>query len=212
MRILPSAILKPKEYLSDRAGGVTVQTAFLSGFIIMLIGGSIEAGYAYWQYNNVSHAAHMGARIAATSNPVAYEMSTMTGLSNGVVAGDPMPDYMITCAGKTNSCTKGQMDQTALKRIVHGRDLDNKCEAAVKRLRGMCDLNEDISVSNVEVTYENSGFGTAGDPADIVPLITVSVKDMYFNFVFLDVFTKNSIVKMPDISVSIISEDMRSAI
>jgi len=74
----------------------------------------------------------------------------------------------------------------------------------------MCDVFEAISKDNIEVIYTHSGLGIAGFPANPAPLITVKVTDMKFDFVFLDLFTPKSFSTMPDVSVSIMAEDLKS--
>jgi len=126
----------------------------------------------------------------------------MTGLEGGVQIGDPIPDYSLSCLGKTQSCNIGSFNSMAMNKIVFGPDDDGSCSKTQKERRGMCDVFEDVRIDNVEVTYTSSGLGTAGFPADPVPLITVKVTDMKFDFVFLDLFTPESFSTMPDVSVS----------
>ena len=189
---------------------MTVPAALLMGLFISLIGASIELGYAYYQYNAAQHAARIGVRIAATSDPVSVMLGDMTGMEQGGDAGDPMPDYNIICAGSSQSCSVGKFDKAAFERIYFGKDNDGVCGATDRERRGMCDMASHLTNSNVMVSYQNSGFGTAGNPADVVPLITVTLTDLRFNFLFLDMITGDRFTAMPDVSVTAMSEDLKT--
>lgn len=191
-------------------GGVSVEASFILMIMVALTGATIEAGYAYFQWNGAQQAARHGARLAATSDPVSQTLGTMTGLGNGVEAGDPMPDYTLSCDGRTASCNQGSFDSTAMNKIVFGPDNDKSCAKTRRERRGMCDVFNDVTKENIEITYTHSGLGTAGFPANPAPLITVKVTDMKFDFVLLDLFTPDSFSTMPDVSVSIMAEDLKS--
>lgn len=191
-------------------GGVSVEASLVLMIMVALTGATIEAGYAYFQWNGAQQAARHGARLAATSDPVAQSLETMTGIGNGVEAGDPMPDYTLSCEGKTSSCNQGSFNGAAMNKIVFGPDNDNLCAKTVRDRRGMCDVFDDVTKDNVEIIYTHSGLGTAGYPANPAPLVTVKITDMKFDFVLLDLFTPDSFSTMPDVSVSIMAEDLKS--
>lgn len=191
-------------------GGVSVEASFILMIMVALTGATIEASYAYFQWNGAQQAARHGARLAATSDPVAQSLETMTGIGNGVEAGDPMPDYTLSCEGKTSSCNQGSFNNAAMNKIVFGPDNDNQCAKTVRDRRGMCDVFDDVTKDKVEIIYTHSGLGTAGYPANPAPLVTVKVTDMKFDFVLLDLFTPDSFSTMPDVSVSIMAEDLKS--
>lgn len=199
-----------RRFLKNTRGSVSIEASFLLMIMVALTGATVEAGYAYFQWNGAQQAARHGARLAATSDPVSDELNNMTGIGNGVEAGDPMPDYTLSCAGKTSSCNQGGYSSTAMNKIFFGPDNDNSCAATEKPRRGMCDVFNNITKDNVEVTYTHSGLGTAGFPANPAPLVTVTVTDMKFDFVLLGLFTPDSFSNMPDVSVSIMAEDLKS--
>ncbi len=203
-------IRKIAKLRTDKDGSISVQASLLITMMIGILGASIEVGYAYWQYNAAHHAARMGVRIAATSDPVAVSLNTMTGYDGTTEAGDPLPAYSITCTGTNQSCSSGSFDQTAFERIVYGKDNDGVCGATSRERRGMCDLMSEIQTSNVSIKYENSGFGIVGNPADVIPLITVSVTGLTYNFLFLDIFTGSRFSSMPDVTITAMSEDLKT--
>lgn len=199
-----------RNFFKNTQGSVSVEASFLLMIMVALTGATIEAGYAYFQWNGAQQAARHGARLAATSDPVSRNLLNMTGLGNGVEAGDPMPDYALSCHGKTNRCNQGSFDINAMNKIVFGPDNDQACAKTQRDRRGMCDIFNDVTKDNVEVTYTHSGLGVAGYPANPAPLVTVKVTDMKFDFVLLDLFTPESFSRMPDVSVSIMAEDLKS--
>jgi len=199
-----------RTFFKDTQGTVSVEASFILVIMVALTGATIEAGHAYFQWNGAQQAARHGARLAATTDPVADNLRDMTGLGNGVEPGAPLPEYTRSCSGKTGSCNSGNYNSRAMSDIVYGPDNDGVCGATQKDRRGMCDIFKDVSLENVEVIYRNSGLGAAGFPANPAPLVTVKVTDMKFNFVFLNLFTPDSFSKMPDVTVSIMAEDLKS--
>lgn len=198
-----------KAYKRSTDGAVSVEMSFIVTIMIILTAGVFEAGLAYWQWNAAQQAARHGARLAATSDPIATELRVMTGLGNGIQTGDPFPDYRLNCSGELNSCDQGGFNQTALREIVYGPDGDGLCASTSRARRGICDIVSNIEPKNVEISYASSGLGRAGSPATPAPLITVTVKNLDYNFVFLDAFLPQKFSKIPPVSVSVMSEDLR---
>lgn len=197
-------------FARNRSGAVTVEAGLISGFFVVCIGAAIELGFALWQWNAVQQSARVGVRIAATSDPVARELETMTGLENDTEPGDPMPDYTIYCSGSSGSCSSGNINSAELNRIIYGADNDGVCGQTERERRGVCDLLGRINAQNVEITYRNSGLGTAGNPGNPRPLITLTISDVPLDFAFLDLITNGSLVKIPEVRVSAVAEDLRS--
>lgn len=199
-----------KKFLKQTSGSVASEAAFVMPIVIVLTGCAIEFCYVAYQWNGAIQSARHGARVAATSNPVAVQIRTMTGLGNGVETGDPMPDYSYDCDGETQSCNQGSFDQMAMNSIVYGPDQDLDCGATERARRGMCDVFSNVSEDNVIVNYSHSGFGRAGLPGDPAPLITVTIKGLEFDFFFLDVIAPAGLKEIPAVTASIMGEDLRN--
>lgn len=191
-------------------GAVTVETSLTIMMLIILTGGSIEAGYAFYQYNGAQQAVRTGARIAATSDPVATTVNTMTGLSNSVSQGQAFPDFNITCSDETKSCSQGSYDNQAMQRIIFGPDSDGTCGATSRSRRGMCDVFKDTERSRVDVAYIGSGLGRAGFQADAAPLVSVTLSEVPVNFVFLDLVGLNGVIHLPPIEATLMGEDLKN--
>lgn len=199
---------QPYEHSED--GAVTVETSLIITFLILLTVGLLECGLGLWQWNSAQQAARHGARLAATSDPVAQDLNTMTGLGNGIEAGDPFPEYERVCSGLTNSCNMGEFNQAALTALLYGPDGDLTCANTTRGRRGICDVVSAIRPQNIDISYMGSGLGRAGNPAKPAPLITVTIRDLEFDFIFLDAILPGTFQKIPPVSVSVMSEDLRS--
>ncbi len=199
-----------RNFTQDQSGIASVEFALLSGILIAVTLGAVELGLGFLQYNSVQQAARTGARLAAVSDPVASDMTVMTGLGGGTSAGDAMPAYSRVCSGKTQRCSGGQYSRAAMNAIITGPDNDGTCAATQKARRGLCDVKPGITRQNVTVTYTGSGLGKAGNPAILAPLVTVKVSDLTFDFIVADAFLPASFLKIPDIEVSVMAEDLRT--
>ncbi len=197
-------------YLRAKSGSVSTEAAFVIPVIVILTGCAIEFCYVTYQWNGAIQSARHGARVAATSNPVATQLRDMTGLGQGVEAGDPMPDYSYDCSGSAQSCNQGSFDQAAMNAIVYGPDQDLTCASTARARRGMCDVFDIVSEDNVDINYSHSGFGRAGFPPDPAPLITVTIRDLKFDFVFLDAIAPAGLKTIPPVTASIMGGDLRN--
>jgi len=131
-------------YRSDKSGGVAIENAILSGFLIIIVGATVELQVAYWQWSAARHATTVGARIAAISDPVSNSVLTMTGLSGEVNSGDPIGPYSITCSGASSTCSSGNMNTSEFERIIFGPNNDGLCEHTDRYSHGMCDVFNQI--------------------------------------------------------------------
>lgn len=199
-----------KKFQRDDRAAVTVETSLTIMILILLTGGSIEAGYAFYQYNGAQQAVRTGARIAATTTPVATTVTNMTGLSNRVSTGDSFPSFNITCNDQSQSCSQGRYDRQAMQRIIFGPDADGVCAATSRARRGMCDVFIDTKRSRVDVAYIGSGLGRAGFQGDAAPLVSVTLSEVPLNFFFLDMIGLDGLVYLPPIEATLMGEDLRN--
>lgn len=198
-----------RRFRREEDGVAAVEAALLSGLFVVLIGGGVELGLAFHQHNAALQSARTGARLAATSAPVANELTTMTGMGGGVRAGDPLPAYDIECSGKTRRCSQGSYNHAAMTDLVFGPDGVGCNETQNRAAQGMCDFIK-MDASNVSVRYQSSGLGTAGNPADPVPVITVTISDLTRDYVFLErLFPGTQTLKT--VSVTVMAEDLKGA-
>jgi len=199
-----------KKYRRNKDGATAVSFALNAGLVIILTGATIEMGVAFWQWNTVQQAARHGARLAATSDPIASDISSMTGIGRGVGAGDSMPDFVRVCVGSSGVCSGGSYNSAAVSDLVFGPDHDNTCATNTKKRAGMCDIFSQIKAENVTVEYRGSGLGTAGYPGQPAPIITMRLTGLEYDFVFLDLVAPGMFKTMPDVEVSVMSEDLKT--
>jgi hypothetical protein len=166
-------------------------------------------------------AVQIGARLAAVSDPVA---AGLNGLSHAVVnasvpAGAAMPKFIVTCNGRTASCTcKGTSacrtlkgyDSAAMKTVVFGRGSSSCSDAKSADVVGMCDIFSRITPANVVIVYTQTGLGYAGRPGGPTPTITVSLQDLPFRFFFLRGLMGFHNLQIPASNVSTTAEDLAS--
>lgn len=199
-----------QQYRANDDGSVSVEAALISSIMIALTITAFEICYGFFQWNSAQQAVRVGARLAATTQAVSQSLETMTGMEGGANPGEPMPNYTHNCTGATSSCSAGGFNANAFNEIVFGPDNDGVCGPTSRARRGMCDLFNRVAPGNVEIEYRNSGLGRTGKPASPAPIITVTLKDVEFDFAVLRYFTPQSLRIMPTVSVTVVAEDMRT--
>ena len=206
--------------LRNQSGSILVEFAVLLPVIVLIVFGSVDLLYAFYQWNAAAKAVAVGARIAAVSDPVAIGLNGLTNrvvLSGLAVPRGPMPAFTVTCKGDTATCDcigictgmgGNSYDPTAMNRIVFGRASLRCGESASQRI-GMCDVLPSIKPENVVVVYQQTGLGFAGRPGGPLPTITVSLQKLTFQFFFLqDLGIK---INMPAMTTTITAEDLCSS-
>jgi Flp pilus assembly protein TadG len=196
----------------NQNGGVAVEVAVMIPIIFIFVLGSIDFLFMFLDWNMANKAVQLGARLAAISDPVSADLSTMTGLSATVLPGQPMPAFTRACSTRTStgaigSCTGGTYSPEAMQRIVFGRAGATACSDTG---RGMCHLYSAITPANVTITYTQTGLGYAGRPGGPVPTITVSLQNLRFHFLFLDALLGFAEMTMPPMTTTTTGEHLSS--
>ena len=197
----------------DRNGGVLVEATIMVPLMLVFVLGSIDFLFAFFQWNMANKAVQLGARHAAVSDPVSSDLSSMTGLINGVLPGQPMPAFTRTCStsdptGATGTCTGGRYSAAAMQRIVFGEGGATACGNADA---GMCKFYSSITAANVVIDYTQTGLGYAGRPGGPVPTITVSLQNVPFQFFFLSGLMGFANMTMPAMTTTITGEGLSSS-
>lgn len=220
--------VKVKQFLRDDSAATIVEHAATMLTFFLILFGVIEFSYLYYQWNAATKAVQYGARLAAVSNAVPTGFTAMTGIGGSVYAGDPMPAFDITCFGSnaTGSAVSCQGTITAgtasaLQGIVFGRDhltglsrsvcdFAPKTTEAMRRSVGMCNFlfGNRLQANNVQVRYQYTGLGYAGRPGGPVPTITVSLRNMQYQFIFLNGLMGLAPLNMPSFATTVTGEDL----
>lgn len=199
-----------RHFRCSEDGATSVEVALTSTVFVFVMVGVGEFALAYWQWNSGAKAAQLGARLAAVSDPVAADLKHLTGLSSYVSAGDPMPDFERVCDGRTKTCSDGEYDPDAMAAIVYGRG-NASCPDSPQPLPPMCRILPRIGPENVVITYVNSGLGFAGRPGGPVPIITLEIHDVHFDFMLLDRLLGAEEILMPTFRTTVTGEDLSSS-
>jgi Flp pilus assembly protein TadG len=210
--------MKFSRFVRDQNGGVLVEVTIMLTVVLLVVIGVVDFLFAFYQWNAATKAVEIGARIAAVSDPVAAGLNRLSAvMSPALNPGDPMPYFSVTCDGSkatcvcTGTCTGVRgYNNSAMHNIVFGRG-NSSCVSPNSPLRiGMCNIFSRIDVSNVIVTYTQTGLGYAGSPHGPVPTITVALQNLPFQFFFLGALTGFNKVEIPAMTTTITGEDLSS--
>src|SRR5262249_42026341 len=187
--------MSAKYFLRDQQGSVLVEVTIMLSITLVLVLGAIDFLLLFYQWNAAAKAVQIGARLAAVSDPVASGLNNLSQavVSASVPPGAAMPNFVVTCDGRTATCTcnghacrgmKGY-DRAAMNTTFFGRGSSSCSDAKSADVVGMCDIFPRIAPANVKIVYAQTGLGYAGRPGGPVPTITVSLQNLPFQFFFL---------------------------
>ena len=191
---MTTSTMARKHFARDDNGGVLVEVTVMIPILFLVVLGSVDFLFAFYQWNAAAKAVQLGARLAAVSTPVA---SGLAGLSTAVVGPGALPSppaampyFKVTCAGGSCSCAGtctgvGGYNATAMSTLVYGRGSTACNDVTSVYNAGMCDFFPRVAPANVRVIYEQTGLGYAGREGGPVPTITVSLQNLPFQFYFL---------------------------
>ena len=213
--------MRPQALLRDQRGAVLVEATVMMTIMFVFILGSIDFLFAFYQWNAAAKAVQIGARIAAVSDPVAAGLNNLSRMVVGayVTPGAGMPAFEVTCNGATASCRctgacagVGDYNAQAMNTIVFGRGSASCSDATNFYNAGMCDVFSRITPANVVISYTQTGLGYAGRPGGPVPTITISIRNLPFQFFFLGGLMGFNRIPIPALTTSITAEDLSSGI
>lgn len=195
--------------LAHRGGASAAEFALVLPVLIAMTLGTVDMGRYMWEANQAKKATQYGARWAAVTTPVEGVLLTesFVGKTVGAVTltqGDFIPasalgtitytDSACTCA--PGPCLSGgtSHNSTAFNAIVTRMQL----------------VDPRVDASEVQVIYQGSGLGFAGDPngADISPLITVRISGRQYSPITAFLLAS---VNMPDFRTTLTAEDLDGA-
>ena len=188
-----------KGFWWDQRGGSAAEFTMVVVVFLVLVFGAIDFGRALWEWNQAAKATQYGARMAIVTNMVAAGLQTFDGLPSAGGNGDPVPITAIspnpvTC--NSSGCDGyGPLDAAAFSAIV----------------ARMKEIFRRVEEANVVIEYRHIGLGFAGNPfgPDIVPAVTVKLRDMTFRFMTPGLAGLADI-SMPEFATTLTGEDMTS--
>lgn len=193
----------------DQRGAVFVETALVLPLMLLLVVASIDLGLLMWQWNSASKAAHLGARQAVTSDPVAKEITTdalvdaadwpntrwKTSLMGSTCTDEATGDarvgggtspYATYCPSLESQCSFYDDDGTHLGELTctngftANTDAFDEIRAKMQKAFGL--LAED----EIQVTYKTNGLGFVGRPNGLIMDVSVSIRCKTFDLLALD--------------------------
>jgi len=204
----------------DERGAVLVEVSVVMTIMLVIILGSIEFLFVFYQRNAAAKAVQIGVRLAAVSDPVAHGLNGLSTMVVGprVPQGSAMPDFVVTCDGGASRCTCSSgicptditYNAAAMNILVFGRGSSSCGDAKSFYDTGMCDIFGRITPANVIITYAQSGLGFAGRPGGPAPTITISLKDLRPQLFFLRGLAGLDDLQMPPLTTSMTAEDLSS--
>lgn len=176
---------------ADDTAATLVETTLVFPLVLILTFGLLEFGHAMWQWNAAEKATAVAARYIATRGP----------LMSGV------PDCFVeTTATAGTSCSEvgGAEAWTA----TCSGDSPGACDPAVltDALAEAQAFAPFIEADNFRIDLRGSGMGFVGRGAP-VPLVTVRLQGMTFDFITLDGLLGFGPITMPGFDATIVGED-----
>lgn len=193
-------------FARDSRATSAAEFALVLPVLLLFLMGMLDIGRLMWTWNRAEKATQVGVRFAVSTDMVptglaSYSFTT----SGGISQGDPIPESSFggascTSSAGTASCTCDSgatcptltpVSQTAFTNIV------------TRMQRFM----PNITASNVQVDYDYSGLGYAGDPngSDVSPMVRVKLRSLAFRpITFMLV---NRTITLPDFSAALTMED-----
>lgn len=183
------------KFAHNESGATLVEYTLVFAMLMALTFGLIEFGLALHQYNAAEKATAIGSRFIATRGPV------FVGLPDcGVATSQP--------AGTMCSNVSGSSNWT---RTCNAGSPASGCQAAVlnELVARMQQFAPEIEAQNVQVVLRGAGLGFVGRGAP-VPMVTVRLTGMTYNFFALDGLLGLDALTMPGFDATLVGEDMNN--
>lgn len=182
-------IRRMSHLLTDRSGSTAAEFVLVLPLLLVLLLGLIDAGRFMWTCNRAEKATQMGARFATVTDLipaglVGYSFAT----SGGIIQGEPIPETAFggaTCSSSTNALTASAVTCTCIGTCP---SLGTASVTAFNNILGrMQQFMPEVKANQVQIDYNYSGLGYAGDPngIDVAPLVQVSLKNVTYPVSFL---------------------------
>ena len=201
-----------RRLLADRGGSGAAEFALVLPLLIAFLLGSVDLARFLWECNRAEKATQAGARYAIVTDIVPAGLATYSfTVSDGLLQGSVVPQANFAGASCVSTAVTGT-DATAISCSCIGGScpwLGTANVAAFNRIATRMRLiYPRLTAANVEVRYEYSGLGFAGDPngADVAPLVAVRLRNVSFQPLLFSFFRTNSI-SLPAFSASLTLED-----
>jgi len=183
-------------FKANRSGAVMIEYTIVFTILIMMTFGLVEFGMAFYQYNAAETATAVGARYIATRGPV------VTGIA----------DCGVTTSATAGTACSAVSGSNTWTRTCNASSPAAGCQAAVLNalVARMRQFAPNIQAQNVQVVLRGAGLGFVGRGAP-VPMVTVRLTGMTFDFIVLNSLLGFGAVSMPSFDASVAGEDLNGA-
>jgi len=185
-----------KRFNDNESGAVLIEYTLVFTMLMVLTFGLIEFGLAFHQYNAAETATGVGARYVATRGPVVTGISDC-GVTTSATAGTNCASVSGSSAW-TITCNAGSPSGACQATVLN---------ALVTRMQQFA---PDIEAQNVQVVLRGSGLGYVGRGSP-VPLVTVRLTGMTYDFIAIDDLLGFGAVTMPSFDATLVGEDFNGA-
>lgn len=203
-----------KQFWSDNRGGPAAEFALVLPVMILFLFGIVDVGRLMWTWNQAEKATQMGVRYAVVTDMVPPGLASWSfSVDGGLLQGVPIPKEAF--GGATCQLASASDPTTTLSCSCNtgatcpplGTPLNTSTAPFSRIVNRMNAMYPAIAKNNVVVEYGYSGLGYAGDPfgPDVAPLVTVSVRNMTFTPILLQLF--GGTITLPDFRASLTLED-----
>ena len=201
-------MIRLASFLRDRRGASAAEFALVLPVMLLFLLGIIDVGRYIWNVNQVEKATQTGTRWAVATEVIPTGLNSYSfSISGGVPQGEVVPitkfpgvncssdTGVVSCQCKTENGGSCAFDATTANSTAF-----NALATRMNEIYG------GIRPDNIEIDYDWSGLGYAGDPesSDVSPIVTVRVTRLAFRPIFLVGLINFS---LPTLSYSLTMED-----
>ena len=197
--------------IHDGKAATAAEFALVLPLLLIFLLGILDVGRLLWTWNRAEKATQMGVRYAVVTDMVPNGLVSYSFATQGLIPqGDPIPSSAFggvrcTSNGTTTSCicNTGSCGPSTLI------STQTSANAAFRRIVDRMRLFlPETTYSMVQVDYDHSGLGYAGDPngPDVSPLVRVSIRPNTVSFTPLFLFNQATFY-LPSFSAALTLED-----
>ena len=196
----------------DNRASSSAEFALVLPLLIIFLLGTIDVGRLMWTWNRAEKATQMGVRFAVATDMVPNGLAEHSFVNGTTITqGDPIPESsfggascLISGSAVSCSCKTGATCPSPL--VSDSAD----ALAAFNNIVGrMADFLPEITTANVQIDYDYSGLGYAGDPngSEVSPLVRVSIRPNTLTFTPILFSLFNGSITLPSFSAALTMED-----
>lgn len=203
---------KLRSFYRNALAGTAAEFALVLPLAVIFLFGIIDVGRLMWTWNKAEKATQMGVRAAVVTEVVPE------GLIAERYVGDVIGGVTLTQGDLIPAAALGDIECVSTGTVASCRCKTAPCPATLTPVDGpafnfistrVTAMLPEASAANVILNYQGSGVGFAGDPVadspEIAPLVTVSLRNLTFTPLLLQVFGGS--IALPDFSATLTLED-----